>query len=300
MFTFYTEYIKAAQKPILSLLKAEEITMAKIELVFNDIDGCFGNFKKPKAYPEKQNLKGHKTLLAKIKAFVEAHPDVRFSACTGRSLYLCDNIIEASGMNEISAVEMGQEIYNPQTKECYGLLSIVRPELALVGEELRKFIANADSFEEEIKAALSRSEIKRMKDNRNMLTYEFKAAADRGITGEQVYDFLKPRLPESVKAEIAAGGIKVVISKAAIDIRPNIAKGEAIGHILEKIERAGEGCLGIGDSFHSDIDMLNCCEHVACPANSDEKLKDYVSQRKGHIAKAQFGKGIIEIYGKLI
>ncbi|HII15940.1 MAG TPA: hypothetical protein HA362_06530 [Nanoarchaeota archaeon] len=292
--------------------------MAKIDLVFNDIDGCFGSFKKPKTYPEKQSLAGHEGLLARIKAFVEAHPNVRFSACTGRSLYLCDNIIEATGMNEVSAVEMGQEIYNPATGECYGLLAIVRPELAAVGAELRQFIADTDSFENEIQAALSGSGIKRLKDNRNMLTYEFKPVSEGGITGDQVYGFLKPRLPESVKAEIAAGGIKVVVSKAAIDIRPNIAKGEAIMHILEKLGRntasrrdflqalvgrkkqTGEGCLGIGDSYHSDIDMLKCCEHVACPANSDDKLKDYVSGRKGYIAGQPFGDGVLEIYGKLI
>ena len=73
-------------------------------------------FQKPKAYPEKQSLAGHEDLLAKIKTFVEAHPEVKFSAYTGSSLYLCDNIIEATGMNEISAVEMGQEIYNPPNK----------------------------------------------------------------------------------------------------------------------------------------------------------------------------------------
>ncbi|MBU2637826.1 MAG: HAD-IIB family hydrolase [Nanoarchaeota archaeon] len=274
--------------------------MAKIDLVFNDIDGCFGNFKKPKTYPEKQSLAGHEGLLAKIKAFVEAHPDVKFSACTGRSLYLCDNIIEATGMNEVSAVEMGQEIYHPLTGECYGLLAIVRQDLAAVGTELKSFIANASSFEDEIKAALSNSEIKQMKDNRKMLTYEFKAAADGGVTGEQVYDFLNPRLPESVKAEIAAGGIKIVVSKNAIDVRPSIGKGEAIEHILEKLKRANAGCLGIGDSYHSDIDMMQRCEHVACPANTDEKLKDYVSQRKGHIAKQPFGEGVLEIYRTLI
>lgn len=283
--------------------------MAKIDLVFNDIDGCFGNFKKPKAYPGKQSLAGHEDLLGKIKAFVEAHPGVKFSACTGRSLYLCDNIIEATGMNEISAVEMGQEIYNPLTKECYGLLRRLygerrRAESGFtllrhwteVADGLRQFMQSARHYDYPLKLFFRGSNIRRMPDNRNMLTYEFEDV----ITGEAVFQFMEPHLHESVRNGIKEGIIKVVPSKKAVDVRTFINKGHAIDHILEKLKRTGEGCLGIGDSYHSDIDMLNCCEHVACPANSDEKLKDHVSQRKGHIAKQPFGEGIIEIYGKLI
>ncbi len=283
--------------------------MTKIDLVFNDIDGCFGNFKKPKAYPEKQSLAGHEDLLAKIKTFVEAHPEVKFSACTGRSLYLCDNIIEATGMNEISAVEMGQEIYNPLTKECYGLLRRLYGErraksgLTLlrhwteVADGLREFMqTSAQYYDYPLKLFFRGSNIRRMQDNRNMLTYEF----DDVITGEAVFQFMEPHLYESVRNGIKEGIIKVVPSKKAVDVRTFINKGHAIDHILEKLKRTGEACLGIGDSYHSDIDMLNCCEHVACPANSDDKLKDYVSGRKGHIARQTFGEGVLEIYGTLI
>lgn len=272
----------------------------KIDLVFNDIDGCFGNFTKPKTYPSKQSLKGHMRIMSGIRRFAESRDDVKFSACTGRSLYLCDNIIEASGMNELSAVEMGQAIYNPITRESYGLLEIIKPELKGLGAAIRDFIKETDSFETELKAAFKGSRIKRLKDNINMLTYEFKSKKDGGITGEEVYAFLEPRLPKEVSGGIAKGDLKVIISSAAIDLRPDINKGHAIDHILARLDRSGEGCLGIGDSYHSDIDMLTRCEYVACPANSNEQLKEYVASKKGYIARKPFGEGVLEIYNMLI
>ncbi|MFH1637436.1 MAG: HAD hydrolase family protein [Candidatus Woesearchaeota archaeon] len=177
------------------------------------------------------------------------------------------------------------------------LLDIVRPDLKALGKEIRTFIGYADSFEAEIINAFPKSGIKRMKDNNHMLTYEFDGDV---ITAKDVYSFLEPKIPDAVKQGISEGNVKVVTCSFAIDIRSDVDKGHAIDHILKKLGRTGEGGLGIGDSYHSDIDMMERCEYVACPANSNEALKDYVSDRKGYIAKEPFGKGVIEIYSSLI
>lgn len=119
-------------------------------------------------------------------------------------------------------------------------------------------------------------------------------------TAEEIFSIIYPNLPNEVKQGIQAGKVKFAPSTSALDIRMDIDKGHGIDHILHKLQRTGERCLGIGDSYHSDIDMLKRCEFKACPGNSDEKLKDYVSDRKGYIARENLAAGIIEIYRHFI
>ncbi len=225
-----------------------------IDLVFNDIDGCFGDFKKPKAYPGRQSLDAHIEDLAKIRSIVQDHPTISFAACTGRSLYLAEDIIVAAGMNALSVVELGQVIHDPVTGTTYPLLEQVKPEITEIAQDLRKFLPHADK----LPLSFPRANLKRMKDNKHMLTYEFTPKAQGGITGEELYQVLLPFIPEKIRKAIQKGSVKVVTSKDAIDIRMDIDKGHGIGHILKKLQRTGERCLGIGDSYHSGKVRI-CC-----------------------------------------
>lgn len=284
--------------------------MTKVNLVFNDIDGCFGNFKKPKKYPEKQSLEGHEELLSKIKRFIQYHPEVKFSACTGRSLYLCDNILEATGINELSSVEMGQAVYNPSDKKQYSLYRILMKNGQIcndwynVIQKLHQFNGREDYLEKidnSLMLFFRKTHIKRLKDNKHMLTYEFSQKYQgEEINGNDIAKVIIPLLPKEIQDSFERGIMVVKPSKTAVDIRPFLNKGHSIDYILTELGRTGEGCLAIGDSFHSDKDMMECCEYVACPANSDENLKDYVNDRKGYVSKEPFGNGILEIYESLI
>jgi len=264
--------------------------MFNVNLVWNDIDGCIGKFEKPSGL-DRQNLQPHLTELAEMKKIMVANPQAIFAVCTGRSWHLSQDIVNALHINGDSVAEMGQVIYSPSNGKVFPLLPEVKPELQGQFGSLKSFIDSSDSFN--IENVFGEGRIWRREDNEYMLTYEF----DPKIDAEDVFQFLYPKMSEEIKQGLTQGTVKKVTCDVAIDIRMDIGKGEGIDYLYKNFyKRDGANALGIGDSFHSDIDMFERSEFVACPANSDEQVKDYVNDKKGYVAKAEFGKGVIEIY----
>jgi len=102
-------------------------------------------------------------------------------------------------------------------------------------------------------------------------------------------------MPDMVKKAIGENVLKVMFCSMAIDILPNTSKGEAVKFLMDKYNINKDEALAIGDSSHSDIDLLDAVGNVACPSNADEKLKLYVKGRNGFIASGNSGQGFLEI-----
>ena len=92
--------------------------------------------------------------------------------------------------------------------------------------------------------------------------------------------------------------MKVVKSKNAIDVMVDLNKGDGVKHILNRLGIKKENVLGIGDNYHSDVSMMEECGFVACPGNSDEKLKEYVRSKNGYISEKECMKGVLDILEK--
>lgn len=261
-----------------------------VKLIFCDIDGCMGEFVKPE-YPLKQDLGDNLENLELIKNKTQEFNGVLFGVATGRSFYQADHIMAHTNHQGPSIFEMGNVIFEPE-RGVYNLF-----------EEHEKFKDNIDvirfflkwkkqiaDYEKEIKEKFPLANIRQMKDRVCMLTYEF----DENI-GPQLYDFLKTLMPEIVKKAIENKLLKVLFSENALDILPNLNKGDALSFLIKKYNIGKNDVLAIGDSSHSDIDLLNSAGFVACPDNADETLKKFVLSKDGFVAPNISSQGLLNI-----
>ncbi len=124
-----------------------------------------------------------------------------------------------------------------------------------------------------------------------MLTYEFKEG-----TGEKLRDHLLKIMPDEFNQAIEKGLLKMLLSQNALDILPNLTKGDAVDYILDFYGINKQGVLAIGDSSHSDRALLESAGLVACPNNADGELKKYVQGRRGFVAPSKYHEGLLEIY----
>ena len=266
-----------------------------IKAVFSDIDGCIGKFVKPR-YPLKQDLNGNLRNLRLIKDKTEEFKDIMFGVATGRSYYHSDNIMEQSGHVGASVFEMGNVLFQPE-RGIYNLFE-EHPKFGL--EEVKKinefiFWRNfMESKEEEIRGMFPDSDVRQMKDRTSMLTYEF----GRNV-GRKLYAEIKRHMPASVKQSLREKILIVLFCDIAIDILPNLNKGEAIDYLIKQYGYDHREILGIGDSSHSDLDLLRGLGYIACPNNSDELLKQFVESRNGFVAEGEYSSGLLEILNNI-
>lgn len=261
-----------------------------IKTVFCDIDGCMGDFVKPE-YPLKQNIEKNKKYLDLIKARVKKFKDVSFGVCTGRSFYQSDHIMEATGHQGLSVFEMGNVIFDPNI----GVYNLFEKHKRFNKDAyaIKRFVEwknQMSNFENTVKDKFLDSNIRQIKDRSCMLTYEF----DKDI-GNKLYEFLLPFMPVPIKEAIDKEVLKVLISAKSLDIMPRVNKGEAVSHLIEKYNINRLEVLAIGDSSHSDLDLLKSAGIVACPDNADEALKDFVLKNNGFIVPNPSSRGLLNI-----
>lgn len=123
-----------------------------------------------------------------------------------------------------------------------------------------------------------------------MLTYEF----DIDI-GRELYDFLRTKMSEIVKRAIQDNTLRVIFSKNALDILPNLNKGDAVSFLINKYGIDKKDVLAIGDSSHSDLSLLQSAGLVACPDNADNEMKKYVLEHNGFVVPNSSNKGLLNI-----
>lgn len=273
----------------------------KIKLVKSDIDGVLGKFVKPD-YPNKQDIEPHKEYMDKIKLVIEQHAKngIMHSVCTGRARYSVETIVNYIGINAPSVFEHGTEIWIPG-KDSYRLVEKEHPNLVKPSDYLESWIREVGEYN--ISRYFPNAEfIRRRKENSHILTYEF-----LGVTGNGLYKKLEQLMPTEVKSNIDMGALRVVISESeidgkqtgAIDIMPNISKADGVKHAIKMLGLKKEEVLGIEDSYHSGIPLMQETGHVACPANAQDELKSYVSKRGGFIASKSYAEGWLEIMRRL-
>jgi HAD superfamily hydrolase (TIGR01484 family) len=266
-------------------------------IVFSDIDGCMGEFVKPD-YPDKQDLNGNMENLEMIKSKTLKFKDTLFGVCTSRSYHIADNIMEQSNHIGPSIFEGGNVIFEPEVG-VYNLFE-KHPKLKDSIEVVRGFVEwrkEMENFEDEIKERFKDAKVRHMKERTCMLTYEF----EKNI-GKDLFEFIvKNKMPAEVKDAIDKGVLKVLFCDIAIDILPNLSKGDAVSFLLEKYKIRKEDSFSIGDSSHSDLDFLNATGLAGCPNNADEELKRLVvsKEEKGFVSDKEHAEGMAEILDKV-
>lgn len=260
-------------------------------MVFCDIDGCLGDFIKPE-YPHKQDLDNNKGKLELIKEKRKQFNEILFGVATGRSFYQADNIMESTAHQGPSIFEMGNVIFDPE-EGVYNLFERHEKlcEHKAVIQEFIEWKRELSKQEQDIKNRFAFANLRQIKDRTCMLTYEF----DSDIANE-LYSFLQEFMPENIKNSIDNQILKVLFSENSLDIMPNLNKGDAVEFISKKYGIDKNEILAIGDSSHSDIDLLKAAGFMACPDNADEELKEFVlSSGKGFIAPNNSATGVLNI-----
>jgi hydroxymethylpyrimidine pyrophosphatase-like HAD family hydrolase len=270
-------------------------------LVWNDIDGVWGNFVKPEG-EDKQDISISRRQLAELADLVRQVEDkgILSAACTGRSLYIAETLIHIVGMNAWSVVEMGQVLYHPLRGGVMETVDFVHPEQVENFAGFRKWVAEASPI---ITAGLQQrfagKNVVQRVDNTRMLTYEF----DIDLPAEDVFALIQSFVGGNVQELYESGLLLCSPSKGALDFRPAVDKGDGVKLAMEMSTyptRVRGHTIGIGDSFHSDRLMMEQCAVVACPANADSELIDYVQGRGGYVSDLTYGAAAIDIYKKII
>jgi HAD superfamily hydrolase (TIGR01484 family) len=221
-----------------------------------------------------------------------------FGVCTSRSYHIADNIMEQSNHIGPSIFEGGNVIFEPEVG-VYNLFE-KHPKLKDSIEVVRGFVEwrkEMENFEDEIKERFKDAKVRHMKERTCMLTYEF----EKNI-GKDLFEFIvKNKMPAEVKDAIDKGVLKVLFCDIAIDILPNLSKGDAVSFLLEKYKIRKEDSFSIGDSSHSDLDFLNATGLAGCPNNADEELKRLVvsKEEKGFVSDKEHAEGMAEILDKV-
>lgn len=261
-----------------------------IKIVFCDIDGCMGDFVKPE-YPLKQSIEKNKKYLDLIKIKVKKLKDISFGVCTGRSFYQSDHIMETTSHQGLSVFEMGNVIFEPN-EGVYNLFEKHEKFKEHI-PKIKEFIEwknQMSDFEDSIREKFSTANIRQIKDRSCMLTYEF----DKDI-GQELYNYLNPLMPKFIKENIEREVLRVLFSAKSLDIMPNFNKGEAVSFLIKKYNINKLEVLAIGDSSHSDLDLLKSVGIVACPDNADEALKNFVLEKNGFVVPNPSSRGLLNI-----
>ena len=268
-----------------------------IKLALNDIDGVIEKFIKPD-FPKQQDVQPYKHNLEKVRKVIEEHAikGIKHAACTGRSLYSIRPVLEFIGINAPSVFEHGTEIWIPG-KGSYRLVEKEFPGLIPASNALEKWISEFDD-ERLFKHFPNIELIRRRKENTHILTYEF-----RGATAEEVFKVLETLMPKELRNFLREHKLKTLLSTTeidrkptgSIDVLPSIDKSDGVRHVLEIMGLKKEEVLGIEDSYHSGIPLLQETGFVAGPSNSQDKLKEYIKARNGYVSPLPHRDGYLDI-----
>ena len=276
-----------------------------IELGVFDLDGVISKESKfPKSQNSEEVLEGQKDNLDILNNFLR-EKNVKKIAVTGRSLAITLPILDYT-MDDLSVCEHGTMIYNPKTSEQYHLADNDKrfSSLKRAKEVLEEFIEDAGRFDAELMKRYARFDLKRMRENLHILTYEFHSKEGDELA-HRLYLDLKERkiLPEEVVRYINDGLLVFLPSSAAIDIKPNISKADGLRHVIDKLVVKPERMFIAGDSYHSDFDMMEAYPEAMwiCPVNSDDRLKWEISRKeRGYVSRKPYFEGTMETLRELL
>ena len=274
--------------------------MREIKLVISDLDNTLGKFEKP-IYPGKQELGPYRDELEKIEKMIyyQEQRGVRHSICTGRSLYSAEPIVKKIKINTPSIFEHGTYIWIPEKNFGYRLVEEDFPDFVEPSNQLEGWIKDLD--DNKVFDGLTNDFIRR-KEDKHILSYEF-----HDVQPQYVYSRLETMMPSDVRHYIQEKKLINVLSISEINglttgvvhVMPNISKSDGVKHVLNMLKLKKEEVMGIEDSLHSGLPMLKEVGYMACPANAQEQLKEYVRENGGFISKGEYTEGWIQIMLKM-
>lgn len=230
-------------------------------------------------------------LKGKIKDLKES--GIRFYLVTGRSLESSAELLESLCVTDVCGFEMGLQLYNPLTYESMDLLDYtklvsVKSALDLTRDNL---FHNKSRIEERLG-----EEISYLHDRKRIITFETITKS-----GFDLYQILREIIPEYVSRLIAKGEILMFPSSKAVDIMPNLTKGDAALAIAKMYGLSPGELLACGVSYHTDDKMFKSCGYTACSQNADKATKSYLSTRKNgnfYISPFEYTEGAVDVLRK--
>ncbi len=222
--------------------------------------------------------------------------NIKFSLVTGRSLDSSKKLLETLSVTDICGFEMGLHLYNPVTEESYDLLDH-HDDMKDVKSGISKMREYLLSEKKEIEERLGES-INYLDHRKRIRTFETNPES-----GIKLYKVLRELIPVYISELISKNHILMFPSSKAVDIMPNLTKGDAVLAILSRYELQTEDFLACSVSYHTDHEMLKNCGYASCTSNADNGCKFYIKnerKEKGYVSKLSFTEGAVDIINKVV
>lgn len=266
-----------------------------VKIIKSDLDGVVADFR-ANGLPEREDVEPFKEELKKVReAYAPLEREgIVLAVCTGRSLRLSKSIIREIGANGPCAVEMGCGYYFPSSDKVISI-SELRPEYKESQDSLRRWYNDLEIMGDHfLRKALGIKNASHLKDKAYMVTIEA-----TGFDGEELYKRLQPLIPKYVSRQLGKG-IRALVSKerGVVDFMPDVNKGVGVSVMAQLTGIDLSNAVSIGDYHAADIEMMEATGYAACPANSDYRMKNYVSRRNGtgYVSMHKLADGTVDIF----
>ena len=267
-----------------------------MKLAVFDLDGVLSDGETFSKDTTKAILNGERENLDRWKRYMD-EKGVPCVAVTGRSLEITRELL--AYMDALSVCEHGTMIVNPKTGGEYHIAEGDDRFMSLVDAKnrLEEFIQHAGELDEHLNTRFDGVELKRMRDNLHILTYEFNSPRGEDFARE-LYSAVIKFMPLGLRSDLGEGRLVPKICDMALDIIPGVSKKDGLIHVLGELGVATKDVIVVGDSYHSDGEMMKGVPDGMwiCPGNSDNRLKRAVSSRgdRGYVAEKPFFEGTME------
>ncbi|MBT3866178.1 HAD family phosphatase [Candidatus Woesearchaeota archaeon] len=267
-----------------------------MKLAVFDLDGVLSTGEIFSKDTTRAILNGEKENLDRWKSFM-TKKGVPCVAVTGRSLEITRELL--GYMDALSVCEHGTMIVDPKTGREYHIAEGDDHFRNLTGAKnrLEEFIHHAGQHDEFLGAKFDGAELTRMRDNLHILTYEFNSPDGEAFARSLYSEVVKFMSPE-LRSDLDDGRLVAKTCDMALDIIPGVSKKDGLIHILGELGVATKDVIILGDSYHSDGEMMKGVPDGIwiCPGNADKRLKRAVSSRgeRGYVAEKPFFEGAME------
>ncbi len=270
-----------------------------IRAVIADADGCllYENKSRP---PLEVDESPDFDRMREVRNFMDERREVAFGLCTNRSMAAGLRVAELVGANNApSGYEGGGIVYDPVTGTSRLLVDIV-DELSHLREPLnvlQKWKASLDTKSVEAGWGVPEGTLRFMSDRKTLFTYEILPYDNPPISGEELYEVLLDNyIPDQMKDLFGEGLLVANPTDSALDFSAGINKGHFTRYALGELGMDPAHALGVGDSSHSDIYLIEETRYAICPANAKNELKWYVRgmRENGYVSEKELGEGTLE------
>lgn len=234
---------------------------------------------------EEQDMTNLKSVISDLR-----NRNIKFSLITGRSLEKTEELIKYLDVSDICGFEMGLHLYDPLTQESFDLTDYHRE----MREAKYALDLTRDSllYHMNMIQELLGEELHYLSDRKRIITFETKSKS-----GSDLYQILSDIMPSIASKLISKRRILMFPSSKAVDIMPNLTKGDASLFIASKYELNPDELLACSVSYHTDHEMLKNCGYASTTENADNVCKLYIRKEKGskgYISPFSYTKGAVD------